>query len=156
MRRWLICAILVWTAAQNPARAQQAISSLSLAGGLTDAITGQPAVFIRPSTAYDPNAALVPPDTPRYETFAVATRAVVDVRNINNLVPIALLPDMLIAVSGLQIYGSTDGANFQPRGQLPYPLHWQASAFGTPAGSLLVYLDDGQMWRSTDGGQCSG
>jgi hypothetical protein len=40
----------------------------------------------------------------------------------NNLVPIAVLPTMLIAVSGLQSHGSTDGVNFQPRGLLPYPL----------------------------------
>lgn len=29
----------------------------------------------------------------------------------------------------------------------------QESAFGTPGGSLLLWLDDGQLWRSTDAGQ---
>jgi hypothetical protein len=77
----------------------------------------------------------------------------VDVRNLDNLVPVALLPDMLIAVSGLQTYGSTDGVNFEPRGSLPYALHEQECAFGTPGGSLLVFLDDGQLWRSPDAGQ---
>jgi hypothetical protein len=153
LRLTVSIAIVVWAGVTQIALGQQAISSLPLSGDLTDVITGETASFARPSSAYESNAVVVPPDTPRYETFAVATGAVIDLRNLNNLVPIALLPNLLIAASGTQVYGSTDGVNFQPRGVLPYSLPGEECAYGTPGGSLLVYLSDGQLWRSADAGE---
>jgi hypothetical protein len=152
--RVLISELVISVLAHSAALGQQVLSDLPLAGSFTDGATGQTAAFSRPSPAYGPDATLFPPGAPRFEIFAVATRAVVDVRTLpNSLVPVALLPNMLIAAGGMWIYGSTDGQNFVPRGPLPYPLRGQESAFGTPAGSLLVWLEDGQLWRSTDAGQ---
>ncbi len=135
------------------------LSDLPLDGELFDRVGQVNAQFERPSVAFKRNGESVNADTPRFETIAIASGYEWSaVTRSDVLYPIAVLRGKLWATNGWNIAVSEDGETFEERFVFPETLHYRASAFETPAGSLLVATGWYQrgvctVWRSDDEGR---
>ena len=147
---------------QHISESRLLISDLRLSNNLTDMVTGESALFSRPSVAYSIEGDLVPEGSPRFEQFAAAVGyewVLPEVTN-DEFAPIAITGGKLIAQDWFRnVYVSTDGENFDITGTYPHWI-WCASASGTPEGALLIATgnpydptSERGIWRTEDDGQ---
>ncbi len=145
---------------QHISESRLLISDLRLSNNLTDMVTGESALFSRPSVAYTFEGELVPEGVPRFEHLAVTQgfdEWVLPEATPDELAPIAITGGKLFAADRYgNIHVSTDGESFVQTGTCPYRPTW-GSAHGTPEGALLVgtgySLDSPRfIWRSEDDG----
>ncbi len=164
MCRAVLLLVGVMLVAVHPAGAQTLISDLPLDGNLLDRVSGTPAEFERSSTAHTAEGAAVPPNAPRFETFALASGFndwVLPTYPADERGPFAVCNGWVFASDkDGRIWRGVTGDDYEWVGSLPPGEVVRAGAgFATPGGALLVgtgqgWADppNGKLFRSADDG----